>query len=287
MAACEPTMDNTAQDFARKILAAVERAVHLLSRIEPDEPAKNPEGTVGHQNPSDQAPRHQQPPSAIPAELKMPAALVKEDTSSNRKDEYWKRKSYRIQFWTMWATAAAFGAAGVYALISQRQLITMREQFARDQRPYVIPTHIAPEQNSHREELAPGQIIQWRIESLNYGRSPAVNMTGNDQIFFGSNAEAEVDKYFKQLPKVLTRTGGSQGFRAPNGLGEPGFTTAQAHKPLAESDITFIKTHDFGIFVAGRIQYEDMRGKVYSTDFCYSTFLTGAIPMCLNHNEIR
>jgi hypothetical protein len=57
--------------------------------------------------------------------------------------------------------------------------------------------------------------------------------------------------------------------------------------PLSESDVTFIKTHDFGIYAVGRLQYEDLSGNIYSTDFCYSTFLTGAIPMCPKHNVIR
>lgn len=76
----------------------------------------------------------------------------------------------------------------------------------------------------------------------------------------------------------------------PNGplVGVGQIFTSVRTEPLTAEDLAFIYANDFAIVIVGRTQYQDLSNNIYTTDFCYATFITGATNDCGGrHNEVR
>lgn len=241
------------------------------------------------------------PPSRLTVDVQIPREEA---------DRYYAEqlKTLQLQRRTLHATVATFVAVAFYAIVAYLQWSTMdatfrevrqqsasatntattakdslqlaRDNFIKDQRPYLLITKIFPD-----PQIAPGKVMYWRIEQVNYGRSPAINTIGRTDVFNGMNALSQANDFFAKLPKRFVRNVGSQGIVGPNAPAV--FSSIRSHGVITPAEVTFITTHDLAVAVVGRLQYEDLSGNTYYTDFCYSTFVTGAITYCPTHNEIH
>jgi hypothetical protein len=126
--------------------------------------------------------------------------------------------------------------------------------------------------------------IQWTFHYSNYGKSPALRITGKWFVFPGVNANADVDTFFSALPERLP--GASAGTVAmPNVIGEHA-VTAQSRDVATPEDFTN-SSHDGGLYLAGRFQYETTDGTVCRSDFCRFTLRNGGMSYCRVHNEVH
>jgi hypothetical protein len=202
------------------------------------------------------------------------------------------------------STDALAQAAAKSVNAANSALKLTRDNFIRDQRPWLFANEIMPEPGSPRDahgHFAPASPMFWRIYFSNYGRSPAFRLRSAMRVFHGPNAMVAADTFFGALRTFPDVDGGTVlppgGPPAPRAIVPGGeiveigqqFTTALTDGPLTAEDLTFIYGHDLSVVVVGRIQYRDISGQnLYWLDFCRSTFLTGAINDCGGrHNEVH
>ena len=202
---------------------------------------------------------------------------------------------------TGYAKDSAKGAVSA-AKSAQEAVSLARSNFIVDQRPYVLTNGIIPEANTARDQnghFSVGQRVFWNFYYSNYGRSPAVNFTIRSRLFHGPGAMHDASRWLMSLPHPL-KPGSANGTLPPGGPppsqpGQPqpgvgvgqGFSSVHSLLPLTKENVDYIFGHDWSIVVIGRLQYRDLPGNLYWTDFCASIFLTGAINLCPEHNEIH
>lgn len=190
-------------------------------------------------------------------------------------------------------------AAADAAKAAQDSITLTRENFIKDQRPWIFMDATLPEPTQPHDaqgRFMPGQHILWRISFSDYGRTPAIHAVTGAEIFFGATARAQGDAYFVKLPRLLI---GPATLVPPGGppvpeplipggppvnIGRQFSTVVSRGVPTAD-DLVFIYSHDFAVVVVGRVQYKDSFDNLYWTDFCFSTFISGAINNCYEHNE--
>lgn len=178
-----------------------------------------------------------------------------------------------------------------YAFYAHRQLIDTRNalqeaqgKVTRDQMP-VLWVDPPPDEGRSRLPIALtiDQPIQWTFSYSNHGKSPALRITGKWFVFPGANAQSDVDAFFRELPERLP--GASTGTVAmPNVLGEHS-VTARSRDVATPEDFT-TSSHDGGVYLAGRLQYENSDGTVCHSDFCRFTLRNGSLSYCQAHNEV-
>ena len=167
---------------------------------------------------------------------------------------------------------------------SRRSLGEMRSEFEDAQRPFLYVT-TAP------SPLKAGELIHADLHFLNYGRTPAVQVTNQGRIFDGKQAPQDADLWFKGSaadPNVPSK--GSSFVVGPiSDFSKEGasFSTVFNKQIITEPYLLELKSYDFSIVLVGRLKYADLSGKRYFTDYCFSYFVTGALPRCPVHNDIR
>jgi hypothetical protein len=187
------------------------------------------------------------------------------------------------------AAMAFFALCGVGVAVLQwktmnGQLEEMRSQFQRDQRPYVMPTKVEP------FPFAAGKPIMVNLRWVNYGKSPAIKVSGRSAIFFGANALEQADRWFElieaskpltSIPERIVPPG------VPADLKEAEFSTLSSIKAITQEELNFLTSSNFSIAVVIRQVYFDSAGNRYWTDSCFSNLATMAMPDCPKHNEIH
>lgn len=171
------------------------------------------------------------------------------------------------------------------------------EQFIADQRPYVLVSQIK------NLQIIPGQKIRADVLLSNYGKSPALHKISYDAILFGSDAmERGAEWYFGHAPVSPPHppTGGEMTI-PPNNAACPISTAATDTNVFScvfstvdskiaiplPSQVDSIKSMDRAVVLVGRIFYQDMRGNLYTTDYCFFRLSSGAIAACPIHNDVR
>lgn len=173
-------------------------------------------------------------------------------------------------------------------VIETRKAITgSAKQFVTSERPYVGLEGGSPRtEGSDPIRLEVHETVQWRVTYTNYGKSPAlhVSFTEPTKVFSGETAAAEADRYFQNLPQQGTSTETLW----PNDRNTLHATPAESADLLTQDAIDYIKANDGGLYLVGRIEYEDGAGNRYYTNFCQRRFkgpVTDIEP-CATHNEI-
>jgi len=87
-------------------------------------------------------------------------------------------------------THALAEAAQRSAKAAENALNDARNNFIRDQRPYVMVASVKP------APLTVGMRISVNLYWVNYGKSPAINAKGSGLIFFGPKAMQQADQWF-------------------------------------------------------------------------------------------
>jgi hypothetical protein len=173
-------------------------------------------------------------------------------------------------------------AANQLAEIARNSLIENRAQFHRDQRPYIIPT----------VEPAPvhpvGAPITAKFFLVNYGKSPAIKVSGYAAILFGRDALKQADEWF--AAKVNQRFNSKIGTvippGIPNGLNREKYTLLSGEKILGGKDVELINKVDYSVVIVMRHLYFDGAGNSYRTDSCFTMLKTWEAAYCQDHNEI-
>jgi hypothetical protein len=210
------------------------------------------------------------------------------------------------------ATIAAFAAAAIYATITykaneltKRALKTSTTQFQRDQRPYVVIDDLAQATGS---TISVGKRTFWNVNYSNYGKSPAIKCVLMMKMFIGKPVDnlKAVDSWW--VTEIQGKTlSGPESVLAPNGFGAmppdttpnphatdwhhkpkgQGYSTTGSDGPLRVQDVSLINSTFHALIVTGRVQYYDLAGKAYTTDFCFGTGPNGVVAGCPTHNDIQ
>lgn len=189
--------------------------------------------------------------------------------------------------------------------LTQQSLKANKSQFQQDQRPYVVIDDLVQATGS---TITEGHFTFWNVSYSNYGKSPAIRCVLDMKMFIGSPVDnlKAVDSWW--VAEIEGRTfRGPESVLAPNGFGAlppdtvpnpnsnewqrrpkgQGYSTAKSEGPLRIEDTLLIRTIFHALIVAGRMQYYDLAGRMYETDFCLGTGPGGVIGGCPTHNEIR
>jgi hypothetical protein len=170
------------------------------------------------------------------------------------------------------------------------QVETSRQQFAASERPYVNVVHYEyPKRNDPEDHR-----VHIDLLIINYGRSPALHVIHVGRIFYGQNAMTQADTFFSELG--LTH-GGHRTWEGGSSLILPPFspsdienlprTTLVTQEPLGPEDTALMHTRLGQIVAVDHMEYKDLAGNTYQTDFCAESLPSGAISNCPTHNEMR
>jgi hypothetical protein len=173
---------------------------------------------------------------------------------------------------------ASVREAHALARASQEAITITRDNFAKDQQPYVwiIPQH---------PKLEVGKAILWEIGFSNYGRSPAYSMrlcTGLGVAFKGAVSHLRPpskEECEKPAASEVSET-----------VFPPGYvqsTTVVSSAPEDEAHINFLKSHDGTLVATGIFIYKDVFGHSYESVFCRSLLANGDIANCREYNYMK
>lgn len=175
---------------------------------------------------------------------------------------------------------ASVKEAHALAKASQDALSVTRDNFVKDQQPYIWVTPQAP-------KLEEGRPVRWDIRYSNYGRSPAYHVQLCTSMTLGINAVSNL------LPLSMTQCGEAakaQGEVVTDSVFPPGYqqyTTVASHVAVDQSAIDVLKSHDGAVVVRGIFVYQDAFGHSYESTFCRFVFATAAVASCPKYNYIR
>jgi hypothetical protein len=185
---------------------------------------------------------------------------------------------------------AAIVAAYMYS--SHKALVEMRSAFQqmqtsvrRDQMPLVWLDPPSPDRRGRLPiVLTVNEPIEWTFGYSNYGRAPALHITGKWYVFPGAKAKADVDTFFSELPERIPGKN-SPTMAMPNVIGEHSVTARS--RDLATPDDFINSSHDGGLYLAGRLEYEGPDGTLCRSDFCRFNISAGGMGYCEAHNEVH
>lgn len=175
-------------------------------------------------------------------------------------------------------------ATSHFAETARGSLEENKQQFQRDQRPYVMPRAVP-------FAITPNQEIIVNLHSGNYGKTPAIKVGVVGNIFLGKDALTRAYQWFsKDASGVFARL---NGVNIPPGIPashiEATINTIRTNRIITEREYNSLIRRDFSIVVTLRQAYLDTAGNEYWTDFCVGRLASGegAIAYCPQHNEIH
>jgi hypothetical protein len=195
-----------------------------------------------------------------------------------------------------------------YAVVTYFQWHDLRNNFVKDERPYVMIGGAFQNQDS---AIAEGRVPCWNIAFSNYGKSPALRTIIYAGLMIGDSFTVirTVDSFFSAIkmplkgvgPGVVLPPGGPPSPPTefpPKYVGEwrdavvgQGYGTACAERAVTKEEAAMILSGRFRIGVYGRNEYHDTVGNDYWTDFCLLSVLntTGSTTMmwCSAHNDLH
>jgi hypothetical protein len=262
---------------------------------------------MAHKNKhGDNPPHHQDPAHKLqgPVEVSFPQGLIKkrdaerqEDaakhTTERGQDVTRDRKQLTLARWTLGSLIIYAAFAGWQACLTRdltrggdAALRASKDQFAKDQRPYVWPAEIV------WRPLKIGEEVTANVYFLNYGKTPALRETSLSQIlvFTSEESKKEIDTYFEKFDESKV-SGGSMVIVPPGILPDPrkseAFITARGdRKPINQQGLDAIHA-DFGYALIGTTIYYDAAGTHYRSDYCAWHLANDVTAWCEKHNEIR
>jgi hypothetical protein len=220
-------------------------------------------------------------------------AAAKHDTERNE-DVDRDSKQLTLARWTLFALVVYAAFAGWQAWLTRRLAVggddalkLSKEQFVKDQRPYVWPAEIDP------HPLKLGEQVKANVYFVNYGKTPAINekSAGKILLFVGEGTLKQADTFFDTFDesKVI---GGSE-LILPPGIPQdskksPSFiTTYSDATPKDQPAIDEINKTDGSFAIVGVVTYFDSAGTHYRSNYCMMHLANGALAWCARHNEIH
>jgi hypothetical protein len=208
---------------------------------------------------------------------------AKYETAQNQQSDH----DSKVLLWTKRATKGVFFYAFLTFIITaisfwsgwnaQRAVDLSAINFIVDQRPYIWLSNVGAPQIFQNPD---GKVqIVWTFFYLNYGKTPASNMTFEELIRLG---DGPFKPTFGQMGPSIS---------APLPPNRTGDHATIASEPMSKEDAAKYFSLENGIVVAGTIKYSDAHGNNYETTFCVGKLRTGDIayerPAENCHNEIK
>lgn len=165
--------------------------------------------------------------------------------------------------------------------IADSAIVATRQNFTRDQRPYVW---FKPQPPRFEE----GKPISWNVGFVNSGRTPALNIDPCVSVWWIGQPIKEddlTDEIINAQCALVAQT--SPGAHAPLFPGDNDFSTVNTRKSFSADELKITKERDAMLFLTAQITYEDAFGNHYHTTLCLSRLATGALQVCLKHNEMK
>jgi hypothetical protein len=185
-------------------------------------------------------------------------------------------------------------AATIAAKAAQDAITQSKEQFVKDQRPYLwlaSGESKKPVLGSVPSGKFKGRgVILWDVDFNNYGRSPAHNLKIVLMVFGGEN-ENDRPISHSEWARLKRRVDSStQAHGVPLATSETIVSTATTD--YSKTDITKEMFDSYlamekGVIVIGTIFYSDAGGIPYETGFCLARLRTGAVSRCDEENYIK
>ena len=197
--------------------------------------------------------------------------------------------------WGPWKRGLGFGvglATIAYAMVTYRQWQDLRDQFTKEQRPYVIARPLSPVFRKDYQDNPGAAPLSWDVRLINYGRSPALNASTCYQFFWGTNA-ADVQRSIAASDPSSCR--GGENIWARGGVIPPStnpadqkFTTITPHRAFSPEELSTIENTDDLIAIRAFVTYEDGVGRRYSSKMCGMRYASGSVHECNpNQDEIK
>jgi hypothetical protein len=185
-------------------------------------------------------------------------------------------------------------AATTAAKAAQDAIIQSRDQFIKDQRPYLWLSS-GESKRPVLGKVPSGKfkghgVILWDVDFTNYGRSPAHNVKIVLRVFAG---ESENDRPIPHAEWATLKrqvNGSKQARGIPLATNENIVSTATTD--YSKFDITqdmfnSYLAMEYGIIVIGTVFYSDAGGNPYQTGFCLGRLRTGAVSRCEEESYIK
>jgi hypothetical protein len=223
---------------------------------------------------------------ASPEEKLSRDAAEKKRDSKDRKKKWLEIATLAVV--TIYAGLTAWQAAESRraAKAAEDSIAQNRDQFRRDQRPYIwatntglgTPQYFFPKP----DEVAPGYTgpvgqIFWAYHFTNYGKSPAYNViTIARGMKLGKDSQFQASHNFSSPNTGTPLPPGKDDFA--DAVSDPGIDASRFKQLLAE---------DGAISIEVKIIYSDSYGGQYETGMCFQHLKTGAIQYCDHNNYIK
>ena len=159
------------------------------------------------------------------------------------------------------------------------QLKDARDNFIKDQRPYVWVT---PDSPVFKDQ----ETIKWNFNYSNYGRSPAFNVRSGGFYAWGVGAWKEI-RDLSLADCVKAGKGNIEGTGSVVPPGYPEVTTMQTNTKFREDIDRKILGSDGVLMNENVLEYEDSSGNRYRSLSCVYRLATGAIAHCDKYNYIK
>lgn len=196
---------------------------------------------------------------------------LKEQHKTERADD--KSTSNKQLMWTIITAGLVF----IYTSImfwqscqTQQTIATNKQQFAADQRPWlwIVPGEFKVES---------GARVAVDVHIVNYGKTPAIQMKSSRRMILGPHASKYVLPFSAtNAPAVIV---------PPNDRNT--FLSVLSDEAITEERRNFLVSSDDTIMAFGVIDYYDIGGTHYQTDWCLTRLATGATAFCEQHNEVK
>jgi hypothetical protein len=173
-----------------------------------------------------------------------------------------------------------------------------RDQFTISERPYVW----APD----ARYLIPGgsKPIVVKFVLVNYGKSPAMEERGENDVFFGPMSLDRADDWFKLWGKKMAPSPGHDMSRygsvsilppaIPADISTGGEAALAYSRDIpSATDVIDDVGNRLQIVAVGHFEYKDLAGRPYYTNICYiripniTVVAKGEMAKCNEHNQIR
>ena len=264
------------------------RGTHLLDKDGTNEAAQHQE-----ENP-------QQNPKAsgtetIATKSNSPKPNRADPERQRQSDKPWYLKKPKPEWALVWVTIV-LTVASIFQSYYTRQSVNVaieavrsaNDQFVRTERPFVFVA-IKTVERCQRNINA---VLCADVPVENYGKTPAVHVTYWGKIVYPNLGIVDLSRGFGVDEDGFFRLLDS-GTTAPNpfnnGVLPPGqkYHLTFPTPGLTEAQVNTIFGSDGNAFVVGRIDYQDVSGNRYRSDFCVELLKTRAALQCQNHNDVR
>lgn len=166
-----------------------------------------------------------------------------------------------------------------------------KENFVAEQRPYMfIDPYFTDKAGNAMLTGKPvfygGRKVHWKIRYLNYGKTPAIGFINYGEVDFGPNALSRAYEFMAHTP-IPPAKPPVPGTITPPTTTPVGYTDSFSDDKVTNDDLAYMTTHDYATVLVGRLFYSDVHGNPFYTDYCKTTYLTGAIVDCPSFNSIH